>query len=121
MVSSPPWRVVNGTSTIPPAPGDQLCGDASLNRVLGRSGRDKLAGFDERDHLEGGNHSDLLITVEGRRDCVYGGYNTISMATVGSLCLDGKLASLSAHVDAVADTVWPDKGYDLTRGAAVQP
>lgn len=117
-----PWFVVEGTTAAPPAAGDNLCGNNAINRVFGFAGRDKLFGGPERDHMEGGGHSDLLLSVGDRmRDCVYGGSNALSAATVGRLCLDGRLASLTVYSDGVADTAWPDKGIDLVRGAKVEP
>ena len=97
--------------------GDKLCGTSGLNRVLASGGTDKLAGLDERDHLEGGNHNDLFLTQDGYRDCLYGGYNTTSLPAISARCLKGVLAALAAHVDAYAsDVAWPDKGKDLMRG-----
>jgi len=111
------WTVVNGTNSAPPAPGDKLCGNAVINRVLAFDGADKLSGAAQRDHLEGGNHNDLFLTPDGWRDCLYGGFNNTNLATVGNLCLGGSLAAAAVHVDGNAsDVAWPDKGKDLMRG-----
>jgi Ca2+-binding RTX toxin-like protein len=63
-----------GDDTIDGGQGDDVVeGGAGTDHVLGNTGADRLVGGAQEDRLEGGPGTDLLLTVDGRRDHADGG------------------------------------------------